>query len=84
MHTDYRFHEFGKCCSCRELWIVLHTVKSIHSRRALTFAACVDVSCARLQAYKFHTGFLNTMRKNILEITTKYCMCLQVSRWNFW
>ena len=38
------------CCSClswswcRELWIVLHTVKSIHSRRALTFTACVDVT----------------------------------------
>jgi len=48
MYTEYRFHEFGNCCSCPscwcgELWIVLHTVKSIHSRRALTFAACVDV-----------------------------------------
>ena len=75
MHTDYRFHEVGNCCSClswswcRELKIVLHTVKSIHSRRALTFTACVDVTCGRLQAYKFHTGFLSTMLKNILEIT---------------
>jgi len=54
---------------CRELWIVLHTVKSIHSRHALTFTACVDVTCAQLQAYKFPTGFLSTMLKNILEIT---------------
>jgi len=70
-----RFHEFGNCCSCLswswccELWIMLHTVKSIHSRRALTFTACVDVTCAKLQSYKFHAGFLSTMLKNILEIT---------------
>jgi len=60
-YTDYRFHEFGNCCSCllwswcRELWIMLHTVESIHSRRVLTFTACVDVAC-RLQSYK-HTNF---------------------------
>jgi len=48
---------------------MLHTVKSNHSRRALTFKACVDVTCAKLQAYKFHTGFLSTMLKNISEIT---------------
>jgi len=48
---------------------MLHTVKSIHSRRALTFTACVDVTCAKLQSYKFHAGFLSTMLKNILEIT---------------
>jgi len=75
MYTDYRFHEFDNCCSCfswrwcRELWTMLRTVKSIHSRRALTFTACVDGTCAKLQAYKFHTGFLSTMLKNILEIT---------------
>jgi len=49
---------------------MLHTVKSIHSRRALTFTACFDVTCAKLQAYKFHKGFLNAMLKNILEITS--------------
>jgi len=55
----YRFHEFGNCCSCltwswcRELWIMLHTVKSIHSGRALTFTACVDVTCAKYS----HTHF---------------------------
>jgi len=75
MYTDYRFHEVGNCCSClscycRESWIMLHTVNSIHSRRALTFTACVDVTCAKLQAYKFHTGFLSTMMKNILQIAT--------------
>ena len=70
----YRFHEFGNCCSCLtwscccELWIMLH-VKSIHSRRSLTLTACVDVTCAKLQSYKFHTGFLSTMLKNILEIS---------------
>jgi len=48
---------------------MLHTAKSIHSRRALTFTACVDVTCAELQAYKFHTGFLSTMLENIMEIT---------------
>jgi len=36
MYTDYKFNEFGNCCSClswswcREVWIVLHTIKSIH------------------------------------------------------
>ena len=74
MCTDYRFHEFGNCysclsCWCSELWIMLHTVKSIHSRCALTFTSCVDVTWAKIQAYKFHTGFLSTMLKNILEIT---------------
>ena len=74
MYTDYRFQECGNCCSylscrCRELWIMLHPVKFIHSRRALTFTACVDVTCAKLQAYKFHTGFLSTMLKKILEVT---------------
>jgi len=49
---------------------MLDTVKSIHSRRALTFTAWVDVTSAKLEAYKFHTGFLSTMLKNILEITT--------------
>jgi len=53
----------------REKWIMLHTVKSIHSKRALTFIACVDITCAKLQAHKFHTGFLSTMLKNLLEIT---------------
>jgi len=53
----------------RELWIMLHTVKSIHSRRALTFTTCVDVTCAKLKAHKFDTGFRSTMLKNILEIT---------------
>jgi len=48
---------------------MLHPVKSIHSRRALTFTAYVDVTCAKLQSYKFHTGFLSTMLKDILEIT---------------
>jgi len=67
----YRFHEFGNRCSCLswswccELWIMLHPVKYIHSRCALTFTACVDVTCAKLQAYKFHTGFVSTMLKNI-------------------
>jgi len=71
----YRFHEFGNCCSCLswswccELWIMVHPVKSIHSRRALTFIACVGVTYAKLQSYKFRTGFLSTMLKNILEIT---------------
>ena len=57
--TDCRFHEFGICCSwlswswCRELWIILHTAKSIHSWHALTFTACVDVKCSKLQPYKF-------------------------------
>jgi len=32
---------------------MLHTVKSIHSRRALTFTAWVDVVCAKLHADKF-------------------------------
>jgi len=44
---------------------MLHTVKSIHSRHAPTFTACVDVTFAKLHAYKFHTGFLSTMLKNI-------------------
>jgi len=48
---------------------MLHTVKSIYSRRALTFTEYVDVTCAKLQAYKFHTGFLSTVMENILEIT---------------
>jgi len=50
----YRFHEFGNCCSCmplmklvlRKKWIMLHMVKSIHSKCLLTFTACVDVTCA--------------------------------------
>jgi len=74
MFIDYRFHEFSNCfsclsCWCRELWIMLHTVKSTHSRCALTFTACVGVICAKFQAYKFNTGFLSTVLKNILEIT---------------
>jgi len=86
MYTDYRFHEFGNYCSClswswcRELWIMLHTVKSIHSRRALTFTACVDITCAKLQANNFRTGFLSTMLKNSFEITAQYCRCLQAPR----
>jgi len=45
---------------------MLHTVKY---KRALTFAAHVDVTCANIQSYRFYTGFLSTMLKNILEIT---------------
>jgi len=48
---------------------MLHPVKCIHSKRALTFTACIEVTCAKLLAYKFHTGFLSTMLKNILVIT---------------
>jgi len=33
------------------------------------FTACVDITCAKLQSYKFDTGFLSTMLKNILEKT---------------
>jgi len=55
-----------KLAMLREKRIMLHTVKSIHSRRALTFTACVDVTCTKLQSYKFHTGFLSAMLKNIL------------------
>jgi len=80
IYTDYRFHEFGNCCSClscwwHELWILLLTVKSIHNRCALTFTVYVDVTCAKLQAYKSHTGFPSTMLKNILEITA-YTVCV--------
>jgi len=49
----------------QEKWIIRHTVKSIHSKRALPFTECVDVTCAKLHAYKFHTGFLCTMLKYI-------------------
>jgi len=47
------------------------------------FKVCVDVTCAKLQSYKFHTGFLSAMLKNILEIIPLHSMCLQVPRWNF-
>jgi len=60
--------DFTNLALARELWIMLHTVKSIHSRHALTFTACVDVTCAKLQADKFHTGFPSTILKT-LEIT---------------
>jgi len=36
-----------------QLWIMLHTVKSTHSRRAVTFTLRVGVACAKLQEDKF-------------------------------
>jgi len=59
MHTDYRFHEVGNCCSClswswcRELKIVLHTVNpsiaDVHWRLQHALMSHVD-------GYK-HTNF---------------------------
>ena len=57
---------YGSCCTLQN-----PSIADVHWR----FTAWVDVTCAKLQAFKFHTGFLSTMLKNIGD----YRLILHVS-----